>query len=99
MRLINGSDWQPFCLTFIMQTAVKMTRYKSDHESGVIAYHIDDDSITVQFQDGSCYLYDNQKPGAAYVKEMKLLAKNGTGLSTYISQHVRENYKRKWRAG
>ena len=79
-----------------MQTAVKMTRYKSDHESGVVAYHIDDDSITVQFQDGSFYLYDNQKPGALHVREMKKLAKTGSGLSTYISQHVRENYKRKW---
>jgi hypothetical protein len=79
-----------------MPTAVKMTRYKSDHESGVVAYHTDENSITVQFQDDSVYLYDHQKPGAAHVKEMKLLAKEGAGLSTYISQHVRENYKRKW---
>ena len=73
-----------------------MTRYKSDHETGVVAYRIDDGGITVQFQDGSFYLYDHKKPGAADVKEMKTLAKTGAGLSTYISQHVRENYKRKW---
>jgi len=80
-----------------MQTAVKMTRYKSDHETGVVAYHIGENSMTVQFQDGAFYLYDHQKPGAAHVKEMKILAKTGSGLSTYISQHVQENYKRKWR--
>lgn len=80
-----------------MHTAIKMTRYKSDHETGVIAYHINEDGITVQFQDGSFYLYDNERPGAAHVKKMKALARSGTGLSTYISQHVRENYKRKWR--
>ena len=72
-----------------------MTRYKSDHETGVVAYYIDDDSITVQFQDGSFYLYDEDKPGRYHIKKMKALAEAGTGLSTYISQHVRENYKRK----
>jgi len=80
-----------------MPTAIRMTRYKSDHESGVVAYHIGDDSITVQFQDGCYYLYDNEKPGAPHVKETKKLAKSGGGLSTYISQQVQENYKRKWR--
>jgi len=80
-----------------MQTAIKMTRYKSDHETGVIAYHIDENSIIVQFQDGSYYLYDDEKPGADHVKKMKTRAKKGSELTTYISQHVQENYKRKWR--
>jgi hypothetical protein len=80
-----------------MQTDIKMIKYKSDHETGVIAYHIDESSITVQFQDGSFYLYSDKKPGSDHVNKMKTLAKTGTGLSTYISQYVRENYKRKWR--
>jgi len=80
-----------------VQTAIKMTRYKSDHETGVIAYHNEENSITIQFQDGSYYLYDNEKPGADHVKKMKTRAKKGSELTTYISQHVQENYKRKWR--
>ena len=80
-----------------MRTAIKMTRYKSDHETGVVAYHIDDNSITVQLQDGSFYLYDDKKPGSDHVNKMKSLAKTGIGLSTYISKFVKESYKRKWR--
>jgi hypothetical protein len=80
-----------------MQKAAKISRYKSDHETGVVAYSLDENSITVLFQDDWHYLYDKDKPGPVHIKKMKALAKKGSGLSTYISQHVRENYKRKWR--
>lgn len=79
-----------------MPATTKMTRYTSDHDTGVIAYHVGENSITVQFKDGSCYLYDIEKPGLGHVNKMKKLAKSGAGLSTYISQYVRENYKAKW---
>jgi hypothetical protein len=59
----------------------------------VIAYHIEKDGIIVLFQKGWYYLYDNEKPGATHVKVMKQLAGQGAGLSTYISQHVHNNYK------
>ncbi|MEK2646315.1 hypothetical protein [Bdellovibrio sp. BCCA] len=60
--------------------------------SGVIAFEINEDSIAVQFIDGSIYLYNYQRPGRKHVEEMKRRARSGKGLSTYISQHVRENY-------
>ena len=81
-----------------MLTKQKMHRYaEDDHETGVVAYGIGKDSITVLFKEGWYYLYDKDRPGAHHVKTMKELARQGHGLSTYISQHVRENYKEKWR--
>ena len=81
-----------------MSTKQKMHRYPEDgHPTGVIAYSLGNNAITVLFAEGWCYLYDSDKPGAQHVKNMRELALQGCGLSTYISQHVRENYKKKWR--
>jgi hypothetical protein len=77
---------------------MKMQKYsEEDHETGVVAYGLGENSITILFQEGWFYLYDGDKPGMEQVNDMKALALKGRGLSTYISQHVRENYKRKWR--
>lgn len=67
-------------------------------KAGVTAFSIGDDFIKVRFHDAAIYVYDNSKPGAAHVERMKELARAGRGLSTYISQHVRQNYARKERA-
>jgi len=81
-----------------MHKTAKMQQYSGDeHDTGVAAYNLDADSITVLFKEGWYYLYDAKKPGIGHVKKMKELAKQGSGLSTYISQHVRENYQKKWR--
>jgi len=81
-----------------MQAATKMHKYRTDgHAAGVSAYKIDDHSITVLFNEGWYYLYDEKKPGVRHVRKMQELAKQGSGLSTYISRYVRENYHRKWR--
>ena len=74
-----------------------MERYKGqdDHNSGVRGYELLPEGIKLQFQDYSTYLYDYEKPGRHEVEEMKRLAKSGSGLTTYVNQHVRENYKRK----
>jgi len=74
-----------------------MHKYHSDHDSGVVAYSFKKNSIVVLFHEGWYYLYDDDKPGAQHLKNMIALAKKGAGHSTYISQHVRENYQRKWR--
>jgi hypothetical protein len=64
--------------------------------SGVVAYLIDGDSITLRFVDRpTLYVYDAQRPGPAAVREMQRLAKRGTGLTTYINQHIRKNYAQK----
>ena len=63
--------------------------------SGVSAYEISDDSISIRFKSGDIYIYDYRSAGRASIERMKRLAEEGTGLATYISQHVRENYAEK----
>lgn len=63
--------------------------------SGVSAYEIGPDSITVQFKSGDLYLYDYGITGRSAVEKMKRLAVLGTGLATYISQSVGKNYTAK----
>jgi hypothetical protein len=63
--------------------------------SGVRAYEIAEQSVTVQFADGVTYVYSYASAGRERVEEMKRCALAGRGLSTYISQHVREAYASK----
>jgi hypothetical protein len=64
--------------------------------SGVVAYLIEGDTITLRFIDRpTLYVYDADRPGVAAVQEMQRLAKRGKGLTTYINQHVRKNYAQK----
>jgi hypothetical protein len=61
--------------------------------AGVVSYEMLEHAILLEFRGGRFrYLYDATKPGAAHVAKMKRLALAGRGLTTYISQHVRENY-------
>ncbi|MFD1259025.1 hypothetical protein ACFQ3S_19635 [Mucilaginibacter terrae] len=73
-----------------------MTRYKNQHgNSGVLAYEIGEDSIAIQFVRGDSYLYTYRKPGKTQVDQMKVLAAQGEGLSTYISRVVKGRYEEK----
>jgi hypothetical protein len=64
-------------------------RYRNQNgHSGVVAYAILPDAIAVQFLDGTVYLYNHDCPGRRHVGRMKALAREGHGLSTYISRHV-----------
>ena len=75
-----------------------MKRYRNlSGSSGVVAYEIADDAITVKFWEGDFYLYDYAEPGQQEVETMKGLAVAGRGLSSYISQVVKGRYARKWR--
>ncbi len=75
-----------------------MQPYKTaNRDTGVVAYETGKDSISIQFRDGSVYLYTNKSAGPAAITEMKSLAKKGVGLTTYINQHVREHYEQKLR--
>jgi len=81
-----------------IRRAMKMQRYARRHaESGVVAFATGPRGIAVQFVDGSVYVYDLERPGRAHVTQMKRLACAGEGLSTYISQHVRDHYAKKLR--
>ena len=65
--------------------------------SGVAAYEIGPDSITVQFKDGAVYLYTNASAGSANIEQMKQLAIAGVGLNSFISTTVRKAYASKLR--
>lgn len=73
-----------------------MERYRNlSGDSGVTAYDLGPDSITVQFGEGDAYLYTNASAGAANIARMQTLAKAGRGLCTFINKAVRDRYARK----
>ena len=73
-----------------------MERYKNrSNESGVVAYKIGRGSITVEFLGGETYLYTDKSAGADNITQMKQLAQDGAGLSTFISQHVHNAFAQK----
>ena len=64
-------------------------RYRNlSGHSGVVAYAILPDAVAVQFLDGTVHLYSHDCPGRRHVGRMKTLAREGRGLSTYITRHV-----------
>jgi hypothetical protein len=75
-----------------------MERYKNlGGASGVSAYEVGDDSIKVQFNDGSLYLYNYQSTGSNDIEQMKRLAIAGRGLNSFISRVVKKRYASKLR--
>jgi hypothetical protein len=66
-------------------------------DSSVVAFEIGEGSITVQFSDGSVYLYTNQSAGSASIAEMQRLARAGQGLNSFIRRVVRKGYAKKLR--
>ncbi len=73
-----------------------MKRYRNlEGHSGVTGYEINDDSITVQFNHDAVYLYTYASAGKRSIEQMKKLAAAGKGLSTYISQTVKEKFEKK----
>ncbi len=75
-----------------------MEHYKNlGGDSGVSAFEIGDDSIKVQFSDSSVYLYTNQSAGAQNIEQMKVLARQGEGLNSFINKRVRKAYASKLR--
>jgi hypothetical protein len=60
--------------------------------SGVAGYALVGTGIAVRFIDGAVYLYDRDCPGQLHVARMKSLAREGSGLATYISRRVGRRY-------
>ena len=70
-----------------------MKKYKNlSGKSGVTAYEAGADFIKVKFTDGSVYLYTYSSAGKEIIEKMKKLAVEGKGLSTYISQKVKDKF-------
>lgn len=74
-----------------------MQRYARRGVSNVVSYDVGDDSIKVQFDDRSRYLYTYESAGAANVEEMKNLARQGEGLNDFIKKNVGTRYALKLR--
>lgn len=75
-----------------------MERYKNlGCDSNVVAYQVGADSITVQFNDGSIYVYTSRSAGVANLAELQRLAQAGQGLNSYINRYVRKGYAQKLR--
>jgi hypothetical protein len=73
-----------------------MEHYKNlGGNSGVIAYEISADSIKVQFNTGSIYLYTYQSARKNNIEYMKQLAANGIGLNSFISRVAKKLYASK----
>lgn len=60
--------------------------------SNVIAYEILPTAIRVQFKGGKWYSYSYSSAGMAHVEQMKVFAKSGLGLNSYIQRRVRTMY-------
>lgn len=65
-------------------------------DSGVVSFEIGPDFINLKFRNNdTVYHYDHTMPGQIHVERMKRLALAGAGLSTWVSQHVRDSYASK----
>lgn len=80
-------------LIVYIRDLLNMQRYKNiEGHSGVLAYETGTDYIKVRFTSGDNYLYTNEVTGSSKVQIMKRLAKEGRGLSTFISKYVKHKY-------
>lgn len=74
-----------------------MERYKNlSGNSGIQAYELGEDRITVLFKDDWYYLYTNNSAGNNNISQMKKLAIAGTGLNSFINKNVKYDYEKKW---
>jgi len=81
----------------IISNTMKYRYLNRGGNSNVASYIIGADNITVQFNDGSVYLYDYASTSITRVEHMKSLASKGVGLNSYIGRVVRKNYAKKLR--
>lgn len=61
-------------------------------DSGIAAYEVGSDSITVEFKHGGIFLYNYASAGSSAIETMKQLAAKGNGLNTYINKYVKNAY-------
>ena len=70
-----------------------MERYANlNGNSGVIAFEIGNTWIKVQFTTGLPYTYSYRKAGEIHVERMKVLARKGRGLNSYIMLNCKYSY-------
>ncbi|MFH7766689.1 hypothetical protein [Acinetobacter sp. BSP-28] len=71
-----------------------MEIYKDiNNDSNVTHYEIDDNHIRVKFRGtAKIYQYSYRKAGKFHVDRMKILARSGDGLNSYINLNVKFKY-------
>ena len=73
-----------------------MQRYRNfEGHSGVTAYEVQEDGISVEFNHDTVYLYTYASAGKHIINKMKKLAEAGKGLSTYISRTVKDKFEKR----
>lgn len=72
-----------------------MERYLDlDDDSGVVGYEIGDTFIRIKFSGtAKIYTYSYRKAGEFHVEKMKVLAKSGNGLNSYIMKYAKKLYE------
>ena len=65
--------------------------------SNICAYEIGHDFIDVKFNGGDVYRYSYVSAGVANIEKMKILARMGSGLNSYIMHYCRKLYETKYR--
>ena len=58
-----------------------------DRDSGVVAFQVLDNSISVRFQDGSVYTYRSPPNHSSTIQTMVRLARAGEGLNAFINRN------------
>lgn len=72
-----------------------MESYKNLHSnSNIVAFDIGNDCISVKFFGGEIYRYSYKRAGVDKVERMKILARQGFGLNSYIMRFVKYDYER-----
>ncbi len=70
-----------------------MKRYQNyGGNSNVSLYEYGVDYITVMISTGAQYTYNYKSAGVEHVETMKKLADSGSGLNSYIMNHVKKLY-------
>ena len=73
-----------------------MERYKnSSGHSGIHSFELRPEAIAVKFSGTECvYVYSYRSAGNTFVEKMKLLARSGRGLNSFIQTNARRLYER-----
>ena len=71
-----------------------MERYlNAGGDSGISAYELGSEYVSVKFSNtGKVYTYSYSRAGKWHVDQMKILAKAGSGLNSYIMRNVQKLY-------
>ncbi len=63
--------------------------------TGVLTYELLPNGLILEFRNHQRYLYTAERPGPTHLAELTRRALAGSGLSTYVSQHIGDLYARK----